>query len=161
MAREPATHTQMVFMELVQEHLEEVLSVARWLAPSGGEATRLAEEALRRGYREVRDASPPADFRTWIVGLVAAEYAGNGNGSSPTPEAPEDELPLAMWTLPAWQRVPIVLSDVAGFSYEQIARAVGIPIGAVRARIHDARVRLLGVLGAGAMGPVGESALAS
>jgi len=158
---EAATYTQRTFLELAEEHLEEVLSVARWLAPSADEAARLAEEALRRGYREAREASPPDDFRTWIVGLVAAEYAGNGNGSSPPPDGVDAELPVAMWTLPSWQRVPIVLSDVAGFSYEQIARVVGIPIGAVRARIHGARVRLLEALGMGAMGPIEGSALAS
>ena len=44
--------------------------------------------------------------------------------------------------LPDDQRVVLVLSDVQGFSYQEIAQIVGVPRGTVKSRLHRARVRL-------------------
>ncbi len=45
-------------------------------------------------------------------------------------------------TLPADQRVIMVLSDVQGFSYQEIAEITGIPLGTVKSRLSRARARL-------------------
>ena len=39
-------------------------------------------------------------------------------------------------------RVPVVLKDVVGFTYDEIAEALGIPLGTVRSRIHRGRAAL-------------------
>ncbi len=44
--------------------------------------------------------------------------------------------------LPDDQRVVLVLSDVQGFSYQEIAEAVGVPRGTVKSRLHRARAKL-------------------
>lgn len=44
--------------------------------------------------------------------------------------------------LPVEYRVPVVMKDVFGFSYEDIADRLAIPIGTVRSRIHRGRARL-------------------
>ncbi|MBV9254842.1 MAG: RNA polymerase sigma factor SigE, partial [Actinobacteria bacterium] len=44
--------------------------------------------------------------------------------------------------LPEDFRAAVVLCDVVGESYEQIAESLGIPIGTVRSRIHRARALL-------------------
>lgn len=44
--------------------------------------------------------------------------------------------------LPDDQRVALVLSDVQGFSYQEIAEAMGVPKGTVKSRLHRARARL-------------------
>ncbi|MGC8878109.1 MAG: RNA polymerase sigma factor [Anaerolineae bacterium] len=45
-------------------------------------------------------------------------------------------------SLPADQRVIIVLSDVQGFTYQEIAEIIGIPLGTVKSRLSRARAKL-------------------
>jgi RNA polymerase sigma-70 factor (ECF subfamily) len=50
-----------------------------------------------------------------------------------------DEVTTALNDLPVDFRTVILLSDVEGFSYEEIAKIIDIPIGTVRSRLHRAR----------------------
>jgi RNA polymerase sigma-70 factor, ECF subfamily len=58
---------------------------------------------------------------------------------------PED-LQRALLALPPEYRAAVVLSDVVGLDYAQVAAALGIPPGTVRSRIHRGRARLREVL---------------
>src|ERR1035437_1442527 len=55
-------------------------------------------------------------------------------------------LSRALKTLPDDFRLPIVLCDMEGLSYEEIARIVSCPVGTVRSRIHRGRLLLRGAL---------------
>lgn len=57
-----------------------------------------------------------------------------------------DDIQSALRSLPDDFRVAIVLCDVVGLPYEEIAEHLGIPIGTVRSRIHRGRAALRGVL---------------
>ncbi len=48
----------------------------------------------------------------------------------------------ALETLDGEMREVLVLRDMEGYSYEEIAQALGIPIGTVRSRIHRARLKI-------------------
>ncbi len=50
-----------------------------------------------------------------------------------------DEVTNAINALPVDFRVVILLCDIEGFTYEEIAKIVDIPIGTVRSRLHRAR----------------------
>lgn len=50
-----------------------------------------------------------------------------------------DEVTNALNVLPIDFRTVILLSDVEGFSYEEMAKIIDIPIGTVRSRLHRAR----------------------
>jgi len=50
-----------------------------------------------------------------------------------------DEVTNAINSLPVDFRVVILLCDIEGFTYEEIAKIVHIPIGTVRSRLHRAR----------------------
>ncbi len=50
-----------------------------------------------------------------------------------------DEVTVAINSLPIDFRTVILLCDVEGFTYEEIARIIDIPIGTVRSRLHRAR----------------------
>ncbi len=50
-----------------------------------------------------------------------------------------DEVTKAINELPADFRLVILLCDIEGFTYEEIAKIVDIPIGTVRSRLHRAR----------------------
>ena len=53
-----------------------------------------------------------------------------------------DHLQRLLADLPADFRAPVVLKDVMGYSYEEIAEQLDVPIGTVRSRIHRGRSRL-------------------
>jgi RNA polymerase sigma-70 factor (ECF subfamily) len=50
-----------------------------------------------------------------------------------------DEVTAALNSLPVDFRTVVLLCDVEGFTYEEIAHIVDIPIGTVRSRLHRAR----------------------
>ncbi len=50
-----------------------------------------------------------------------------------------DEVMIALNTLPVDFRTVILLCDVEGFTYEEMAKIIDIPIGTVRSRLHRAR----------------------
>ena len=50
-----------------------------------------------------------------------------------------DEVTKALNSLPVDFRTVVLLCDVEGFSYEEIAKITDIPIGTVRSRLHRAR----------------------
>lgn len=50
-----------------------------------------------------------------------------------------DEVTNAINSLPVDFRLVILLSDIEGFTYEEIAKIIDIPIGTVRSRLHRAR----------------------
>ena len=51
----------------------------------------------------------------------------------------DDEVKSALESLPEDFRIPVLLSDVDGFSYKEIAEMLEIPIGTVMSRLHRGR----------------------
>ncbi len=62
-------------------------------------------------------------------------------------DLPQDLQRLLLDLTPDY-RVAVVLKDVLGFSYEEIARQLDVPVGTVRSRIHRGRGRLREALSA-------------
>ncbi|MEK9999164.1 MAG: sigma-70 family RNA polymerase sigma factor [Acidimicrobiaceae bacterium] len=54
----------------------------------------------------------------------------------------EDEVKLALEDLPEHYRMPILLADVEGFAYKEIAEILEVPIGTVMSRLHRGRKQL-------------------
>ncbi|MGW3342205.1 sigma-70 family RNA polymerase sigma factor [Nonomuraea rubra] len=88
---------------------------------------RLYRALARTGVDEITE--PYADR---IDDRVAAEQAG---------------LAAALADLPAADREVLLLVAWADMTYEDVARALGIPIGTVRSRLHRARARTRAALG--------------
>ena len=57
-----------------------------------------------------------------------------------------DDIQAALRSLPEDFRVAVVLCDVVGLPYDEIADQLGVPIGTVRSRIHRGRAALRGAL---------------
>ncbi|MFM9083459.1 MAG: sigma-70 family RNA polymerase sigma factor [Actinomycetota bacterium] len=51
----------------------------------------------------------------------------------------DEEIKRALEELPEAFRLPVLLSDVEGFSYKEIAEMTGVPIGTVMSRLHRGR----------------------
>ena len=52
---------------------------------------------------------------------------------------PDDEVKQALENLPENFRLPVILADVEGFAYKEIAEMLDIPIGTVMSRLHRGR----------------------
>ena len=52
---------------------------------------------------------------------------------------PDDEVKQALEDLPDNFRLPVILADVEGFQYKEIAEILDIPIGTVMSRLHRGR----------------------
>ncbi len=55
---------------------------------------------------------------------------------------PDSEVKAALESLPDNFRLPVVLADVEGFSYKEIAEMLDIPIGTVMSRLHRGRKQM-------------------
>ena len=55
---------------------------------------------------------------------------------------PDAEVKQALEGLPENFRMPVILADVEGFAYKEIAEILDVPIGTVMSRLHRGRKRL-------------------
>jgi RNA polymerase sigma-70 factor, ECF subfamily len=58
------------------------------------------------------------------------------------------DLESALQALPADQRLVVILSDIQGYSYDEIVAATGVPVGTVKSRLSRARARLREIINA-------------
>jgi RNA polymerase sigma-70 factor (ECF subfamily) len=133
---------------------EVFLSAYRNLETFRGEAalsTWLLRIAANRCLNRIRQRKSLAGRETpW------PEPDADGEGSAFQPEGGEDDRPdrvaenrelgailsEALARLDPDSRSVVLLSDVEGFSYEEIAGLAGVPVGTVKSRLHRARMAL-------------------
>jgi len=156
------------FEDLVRRHERRVMRLLLRMLGNREEAEDVAQEAFlslhRHGHRFRREAR----FSTFVY-RVAANAALNRRRSlgrnrnrvneltvsheagfdlPPAPRDPEDaaagseaqaRVQDALLDLAPDLRVAVVLYDIEGQSYQEVARVLGIPEGTVKSRIHRAR----------------------
>jgi RNA polymerase sigma-70 factor, ECF subfamily len=159
-----------VFDATVLPHLDAAFNFARWLTRDDAEAEDVVQDACVRALRyfsSLRDD----DARAWFFTIVrnawysrvarrpaATQTASlDGRGGEPLDDAPDPEAQLlrqdtvdlvrgAIEQLPADFREVLVLREIEGLSYKEIATVVRVPIGTVMSRLARARERLLAEL---------------
>lgn len=159
------------FDAVVGPHLNAAFNYARWLARNDADAEDVVQDAAIRAFRyfgSLRNDNP----RAWLLTIVrhtwyarAAQRAARPRlveyeemthaqpDPRPDPEAlalqqqTADRVRQAVEALPDDFREVIVLRELEGMSYNEIAEVAGIPIGTVMSRLSRARERLLEVLG--------------
>ena len=157
--------------EIARDHGRFLYTVAYRLAGNDDDAQDLVQEALIRVRRGL-ERYEPGSLEGWLARIVTNVFLDEvrrkrRRPTSALPDDPEwvlppspaadevstglsDDIQAALATLPEEFRVPVVLCDVADQSYEQIARALGVPVGTVRSRIHRGRRMLRSLLTEGA-----------
>lgn len=159
------------FDELVVRYQGQVLNLVRAMTAADPDTDDLAQEAFVRAWRSVATFRSDSTFRTWLFGIainVVRTHRGKRSRLrrlfwsppaladvelDPVDRASVDdgiEAPLAMRevidralsTLPEDMREAVVLRDVQGLEYREIAEALGVPLGTVESRIFRARQRL-------------------
>ena len=153
------------FTEQVLPHLDDAYTLARWLTGNPTDAEDVVQDACMRALRAL-DGAPVEHPRTWLLAVIrntaftwlaknrphavvlagGAEEAHAHQGAleeqaAPTPEA------AAIDALPIVFKETLVMREINGLSYREIAETTGAPIGTVMSRLARARTLMIDKLG--------------
>ncbi len=151
--------------ELVRQHADRVYRLAYRLSGNQHDAEDLTQETFIRVFRSVQNYQP-GTFEGWLHRITTnlfldmvrrrqrirfdalPEDTERLRGSSPSPEQLYEDTHLdpqiqrALDALAPDFRAAVVLCDIEGLTYEEIAATLGVKLGTVRSRIHRGRVQL-------------------
>jgi RNA polymerase sigma factor (sigma-70 family) len=163
------------FEEVLLPHLDAAFNYARWLTKNDADAEDVVQDAYVRALRFFSSLRGD-DARAWLLTIVrntwygrfprraasglvtvADEDADTRADMSLDPEAQMlqqetvEQVRCALEAVPTDFREVLVLRELEGLSYKEIAAIVGIPLGTVMSRLARARERLADVVAAGEM----------
>jgi RNA polymerase sigma-70 factor (ECF subfamily) len=157
--------------DVARTHGRFLYSVAYRLCGNHDDAQDLVQEVLVRVQRGLVTYQP-GNLEGWLSRIVTNAFLDDvrrrrrrptdvvpdaeafDRVASPSASADEqlaldvlpDDLEAALRSLPDEYRAAVVLCDVVGLPYDDIADALGVPVGTVRSRIHRGRARLRAAL---------------
>lgn len=158
------------FGGLVERHRDVVVRIAaRIVGPS--DAEDVSQDAFLHAFHRLGDFRHEAPFRSWLLQIVQnaslAWLRRSRRSTSVDPVDVEEEtdphdprtpiatlerrergtrLELKLSQLRPPHRAVLVLRDLEGFTYEEIAEMTETPIGSVKGRLHRARQELIALL---------------
>jgi len=154
------------FEALVSRHQHRVFGVALRMLGNRADAEDAAQEVFLRAHRGLAAFRGDAKLSTWLYAIAARlclSRLGEGErrlirveedalarvadaGADPARQLEEDEreaaLGRAIAELSDERRMVVVLRDLEGLAYEEIADVLGLELGTVRSRLHRARLDL-------------------
>jgi RNA polymerase sigma-70 factor (ECF subfamily) len=153
------------FAELVRRHERHVYNLAYRMLGRSEDARDASQEAFVSCYRNLRRFRGDAAFATWLhriavnacydilrkrpqepVELTEGVMETTG-GDLADRAASAIDVQRALLDVQADFRVVVVMHDVQGLPYDQIAEALDVPVGTVKSRLHRGRVALGAALG--------------
>jgi RNA polymerase sigma-70 factor (ECF subfamily) len=151
-------------------HLDSLYRVALRLTGNAAEADDLVQETMLKAYRAWHQFQQGTNAKGWLLTILRHAFINEYRRRTRHPETVDldaiepfavfpdlqdedpqgsffdrivdDEVLRAIDQLPEQFREAVVLSDVEGLSYEEIARVLEVPVGTVKSRLFRAR-RLL------------------
>ncbi len=162
---ESASHADS-FEALAMPLFAPLYNFAHWLTQNREEAEDLVQETYAKALKGFASFAPGTNFRAWIYRILRNAFLTSRTGMKATAtmlpleeENNESTLPpvgddpeslllarvdqemirAALEQLPARFREVILLCDMEDMSYQEIAGALGIPLGTVMSRLSRAR----------------------
>jgi RNA polymerase sigma factor (sigma-70 family) len=165
------TDTRIRFQQEAVPHIDAAYNLARWLTRSTADAEDIVQDALLLAFRNF-NAQRGSNTKAWLLAIVrncfrttrrrdaarpvrAEGPDGSLETAPPTalvsPDDPEREaiaadrartLDAALAQLSEEYREVLVLRELEGMSYQEIASVIGSPIGTVMSRLARARAAL-------------------
>jgi RNA polymerase sigma-70 factor (ECF subfamily) len=166
----PPEWTPPTWDEVVRDHSARVYRLAYRLTGNCHDAEDLTQEVFVRVFRSLPTYTP-GTFEGWLHRIttnlflditrrrqrirfegLGEETAARLKGTEPTPSQAFDDrhldhdIAVALADLPPEYRAAVVLCDIEGLTYEEIADVLGVKLGTVRSRIHRGRAQLRAAL---------------
>jgi RNA polymerase sigma-70 factor, ECF subfamily len=137
---------------LTRKHLSAVSAYARAIARDQWAAEDATSETFLRAWKYIDSFRGVGSFEGWLLHICRRCVIDQAARHRPTEELNEHtqrsdigsaegltEMTDLLRTLPLPQREALVLCSVLGYTYEQVADLLDVPIGTVRSRVHRAR----------------------
>ncbi|HEY8370962.1 MAG TPA: sigma-70 family RNA polymerase sigma factor [Thermodesulfobacteriota bacterium] len=155
------------FRVLVERYEGRAYAIAFGLVGDREDAREIVQEAFLKAYRTLGGFRGDSSFYTWLYRIVvnlaidarrkehpspleAPDRLEDRDSPSPSDDAYRSELRAAILAaiddLPPEQRAAIVLRELEGLSYAEIAEVEQVPIGTVMSRLFYARRKLQNAL---------------
>jgi len=156
--------------QIVEEHSARVYRLAYRLTGNAHDAEDLTQEVFVRVFRSLHTYTP-GTFAGWLHRITTNLFLDSARRKSrirfdslpddadnrlpspvPTPDAAylnqmfDADIEAALASLSPEFRAAVVLCDVEGLTYEEIADVLGLKMGTVRSRIHRGRAMLRSAL---------------
>jgi RNA polymerase sigma-70 factor (ECF subfamily) len=97
----------------------------------------------RKKQREPQIVEGPDDLDEWyLFDRLGARHVEGSAEQEVLDRLPDTAVKAALESLPENFRIPVLLADVEGFSYKEIAEIMETPIGTVMSRLHRGRKAL-------------------
>src|SRR6266567_1163799 len=166
----PADEKRAGFEREALVHLDTLYRVALRLTGNAADADDLVQETMLKAYRAWHQYQQGTNAKGWLLTILRHAFINEYRRRTRHPETVDvdaiepfavfedvqeedpqgaffdqivdDEVLKAIDDLPETFRETVVLSDVEGMSYQEIARILSVPIGTVKSRLFRAR-RLL------------------
>jgi RNA polymerase sigma factor, sigma-70 family len=159
------------FAEIALEHLPALYGYAVTLTRRPTAAEDLVQETYVRAVRSFERLTPDSNVKSWLFTIMRNVWLNEIRHSHGGPQFVElegedgrtydisdsgnnsphvvfirkitsDEVRSAIESLPVQYREVVVLRDLEGFSYQEIATILGCPAGTVMSRLGRAREKL-------------------
>lgn len=158
------------FESLYNRHLKRIYNIAWRMMGSGADAEDIAQEVMLKAWRALPAFKLDSAFGTWLYRIamnaccdelrrrkaktVSVEEMHESGHELETEGFEERSVTAggiawAVERLSEEYRAALVLRDIEGYSYEEIADILRCPIGTVRSRINRAREQMRNMLYAG------------
>ena len=159
------------FEKLILPYEKKIYFTCLHMMGNVSDAQDCAQEAILRAFRAYGRFRNSAKFSTWIfritnnvcVDALRKRHLDvsfdeiRQNGYDPPSDAPsafdrmeestrKEKIRQAMMKVPKALRIVLILRDLHGLSYDEIASSLKIPSGTVKSRINRAREKLLSIL---------------
>jgi RNA polymerase sigma-70 factor, ECF subfamily len=147
----------------VLPHVDRLFRLAMWLERNRADAEDVVQETMMRALRSFHRFQPGTNCRAWLATILHRVVSNRrrARGRSIVVNDPDDRFALEMPFVPpvpqeltdedvleSLRRLPqvfqdvIILCDVEGLTYKEVAEALSIPMGTVMSRLHRGRAQL-------------------
>jgi RNA polymerase sigma-70 factor (ECF subfamily) len=163
------------FGELVSRHQDRLFNTVLRLLDHPEDARDVVQEAFLHAYQSLHSFKGDARFFTWLYRIAVntaisfkrkrrlvlrLQPTGDGSGSIDPLDPNEANRPgyaiemaeqekrvhEALGRLSSEHRSVLILKDMEGLKYEEMADILQVPIGTIRSRLHRARLELREIL---------------